>query len=247
MLVYTAPLALGGVPVYASLTPQMNGRPYRIPGSVNPDPRLQRKRPEQLRLVMHLQGICLMRRILKPSMKEFFIADAPRFENQVITSYFCLSSIGVRDRKGGNGGQYLALTLADKTGQFEARMWEDFADVVEQAFVDRPPPRTSRRRRVDRVQQASAQLPSHEGRRRFPIGEIAAVDVRRDPILAAHQGQPSTRVVPDGGDAGLGLAVLTDQCLLCRERFVRCPACKAFLAGGSSCLPWYRTSQAVPS
>lgn len=69
---------------------------------------------------------------LELSMKEFFIADASRFENQVVTSYFCLSSIGVRDRKGGSGGQYLALTLADKTGQFEARMWEDFAEVVEQ-------------------------------------------------------------------------------------------------------------------
>ncbi len=62
-------------------------------------------------------------------MKDFFIADAARFENQAITSYFCLASIGVRERKGGSG-QYLALTLADKTGQFEARMWEEFADVV---------------------------------------------------------------------------------------------------------------------
>jgi 3'-5' exoribonuclease len=62
-------------------------------------------------------------------MKDFFIADAARFENQAITSYFLLSSIGVRERKGGSG-QYLALTLADKTGQFEARMWEEFADVV---------------------------------------------------------------------------------------------------------------------
>ncbi len=62
-------------------------------------------------------------------MKEFFIADAPRFENQAITSYFCLSSIGVRERKGG-GGQYLALVLADRTGQFDARMWEEFADVL---------------------------------------------------------------------------------------------------------------------
>ena len=62
-------------------------------------------------------------------MKEFFIADAARFENQAITSYFCLSSLGVRERKGG-GGQYLALVLADRTGQFEARMWEEFADVL---------------------------------------------------------------------------------------------------------------------
>ncbi len=62
-------------------------------------------------------------------MKEFFIADAPRFENQTITTYFCLSSLGVRERKGG-GGQYLALVLADRTGQFDARMWEEFADVL---------------------------------------------------------------------------------------------------------------------
>jgi 3'-5' exoribonuclease len=62
-------------------------------------------------------------------MKDFYIADAASFENQAITSYFLLASLGVRERKGGSG-QYLALTLADKTGQFEARMWEDFADVV---------------------------------------------------------------------------------------------------------------------
>jgi len=63
-------------------------------------------------------------------MKDFFIADAARFENQSITSYFCLASIAARERKG-TGGQYLALTLADKTGQFEARMWEDFADALQ--------------------------------------------------------------------------------------------------------------------
>lgn len=62
-------------------------------------------------------------------MKEFFIADAARFENQAITSYFCLSSLAVRERKGG-GGQYLALVLADRTGQFDARMWEEFAEVL---------------------------------------------------------------------------------------------------------------------
>jgi 3'-5' exoribonuclease len=63
-------------------------------------------------------------------MKDFYVADASRFENQGITSYFCLASISVRERKGG-GGQYLALSLADKTGAFEARMWEEFADAVE--------------------------------------------------------------------------------------------------------------------
>lgn len=63
-------------------------------------------------------------------MKDFFVADAPRFENQAITTFFCLASISLRDRKSGDG-QYLAVTLTDKTGQLEARMWEEFANVVE--------------------------------------------------------------------------------------------------------------------
>jgi 3'-5' exoribonuclease len=62
-------------------------------------------------------------------MKDFFIADAARFENQPITSFFVIATITARDRK--PSGQYLAITLADKSGQFEARMWEDFADVLQ--------------------------------------------------------------------------------------------------------------------
>jgi 3'-5' exoribonuclease len=62
-------------------------------------------------------------------MKDFYIADAAQHENAVVTSYFLLSQISARDKKGG-GGQYLALTLADKTGTFEARMWEDFAKAL---------------------------------------------------------------------------------------------------------------------
>jgi 3'-5' exoribonuclease len=61
-------------------------------------------------------------------MKDFFVADAVHFENQTITGFFVLTSLQLRDRK--QGGHYLALTLSDKTGSFEARMWEDFADVV---------------------------------------------------------------------------------------------------------------------
>src|ERR1700728_3561986 len=63
-------------------------------------------------------------------MKDFFIADAAQFDTQNITSFFCIATIGVRERKAGSG-QYLAITLADKSGQFEARMWEDFADVLQ--------------------------------------------------------------------------------------------------------------------
>ncbi len=63
-------------------------------------------------------------------MKDFYVADAARFENQVVTTYFCLAQVQVRERKG-SGGQYLALVLGDKTGTFEARMWEEFAEAVE--------------------------------------------------------------------------------------------------------------------
>jgi 3'-5' exoribonuclease len=61
-------------------------------------------------------------------MKDFFIVDAAKFENAVVTSYFVLSSFQVREKK--QGGQFLAMTLTDKTGSFEARMWDDIADAM---------------------------------------------------------------------------------------------------------------------
>jgi 3'-5' exoribonuclease len=61
-------------------------------------------------------------------MKEFYVQDASRFENMVITSYFCLSQLQKRDKK--TGGQYLAMMLSDKTGSFDARMWDDFAEAA---------------------------------------------------------------------------------------------------------------------
>ncbi len=63
------------------------------------------------------------------SMKDFFIEDAAKFDGQSITTYFAVSSLSVREKKGG-GGHYLALTLSDKTGIMEARMWDDFAASV---------------------------------------------------------------------------------------------------------------------
>ena len=61
-------------------------------------------------------------------MKDFFIADAAKLDNELVTSYFALSSLQVREKK--QGGQFLALILADKTGTMEARMWEEFADAL---------------------------------------------------------------------------------------------------------------------
>ena len=62
-------------------------------------------------------------------MKDFYVADAPRFENAVVTSFFALQSMQARERRGG-GGQYLALVLMDRTGSMDARMWEEFAEAL---------------------------------------------------------------------------------------------------------------------
>ena len=61
-------------------------------------------------------------------MKDFYVADAARKENQSVVGYFAVTAKQVRAKK--EGGEYLALTLGDKTGQFDARMWENFADCV---------------------------------------------------------------------------------------------------------------------
>lgn len=70
-----------------------------------------------------------IRRGILVRMKDFFIADAAKFENAVVTTYFALSGLQVREKK--QGGQFLALTLSDRTGSFEARMWDDIAEAVE--------------------------------------------------------------------------------------------------------------------
>jgi 3'-5' exoribonuclease len=62
-------------------------------------------------------------------MKEFFISDCCRHENKVITSSFVVSSKQVKAKK--NGEPYLALTLADRTGQIEAKMWDNVEEFIE--------------------------------------------------------------------------------------------------------------------
>ena len=66
-------------------------------------------------------------------MKEFFICDCSQQENKVITSSFVVASKQVKPKK--NGEPYLALTLGDRTGQIEAKMWdnvEEFLNSFEQ-------------------------------------------------------------------------------------------------------------------
>jgi len=66
-------------------------------------------------------------------MKDFFISDCTQQENKVITSSFVVVSKQVKPKK--TGEPYLALTLGDRTGQLEAKMWdnvEEFIDAFEQ-------------------------------------------------------------------------------------------------------------------
>jgi 3'-5' exoribonuclease len=61
-------------------------------------------------------------------MKEIYVADVAKFENQSVVAFFAVTSKQLRSRK--DGGQYLAVTLGDSTGQIEARMWENFAEAA---------------------------------------------------------------------------------------------------------------------
>jgi 3'-5' exoribonuclease len=67
-----------------------------------------------------------LRQDILNEMKDFFVEHAARFDNELVTSYFVLSSLQVREKK--QGGQFLTLMLTDKTGTMAATMWEDFAE-----------------------------------------------------------------------------------------------------------------------
>jgi 3'-5' exoribonuclease len=61
-------------------------------------------------------------------MKEFFISECSQQENKIITSSFVVASKQVKAKK--NGEPYLALTLADRTGQIEAKMWDNVEEFI---------------------------------------------------------------------------------------------------------------------
>ena len=55
-------------------------------------------------------------------MKEPMVADLGSYENQTIIGFFCVAQKSIRSKK--DGAPYLALTLADSSGQIECRMWD---------------------------------------------------------------------------------------------------------------------------
>src|ERR1700752_5472163 len=62
-------------------------------------------------------------------MKDFYICDCARNENKVITSSFVVVAKQIKPKK--TGDPYLALVLGDRTGQIEAKMWDNVEDALD--------------------------------------------------------------------------------------------------------------------
>jgi 3'-5' exoribonuclease len=62
-------------------------------------------------------------------VKDFYISDCVRQENKIVTATFVVVSKQIKPKK--TGEPYLALTLGDRTGQLEAKMWDNVEDVLE--------------------------------------------------------------------------------------------------------------------
>ncbi|HVJ06986.1 MAG TPA: HD domain-containing protein [Acidisarcina sp.] len=61
-------------------------------------------------------------------MKDVYITDFAAHEDRAITSFFVATQKQVRTKK--DGSPYLALILTDKTGQVEARMWDNVPECI---------------------------------------------------------------------------------------------------------------------
>ena len=67
-------------------------------------------------------------------MKEFFVEQSPAHENQNLTTSFVVANKQIKPKK--NGEPYLALTLADRTGQIDAKMWDGVPETMHQFEQD---------------------------------------------------------------------------------------------------------------
>jgi 3'-5' exoribonuclease len=106
-------------------------------------------------------------------VKDRYVADLQ--PNEAVTAYFLVQSKDVRLKK--SGDPYLSLILSDRTGQLEAKMWDDIGDIVDtferddfvkvqglvQLYRDRPQITIRRMRRIDESEiQIADYLPHTE-------------------------------------------------------------------------------------
>jgi 3'-5' exoribonuclease len=61
-------------------------------------------------------------------MKDFYVRDAAQHENKDIVTSFVVCSKQVKPRR--TGSPYLALTLGDRSGQIEAKMWDNVTEHI---------------------------------------------------------------------------------------------------------------------
>jgi len=62
-------------------------------------------------------------------MKDFYISECGQHENKIITSSFVVVSKQIKPKK--SGEPYLALTLGDRSGHLEAKMWDNVEEVLD--------------------------------------------------------------------------------------------------------------------
>ena len=60
-------------------------------------------------------------------MKSFYIRDLQ--PNQLMTSTFLVQTKDIRQKK--SGEPYLSLLLGDRTGDLDAKMWDNVAEVMD--------------------------------------------------------------------------------------------------------------------
>ena len=103
--------------------------------------------------------------------------------NQVITTSFLVHSKEIRQKKGGE--LYLSLLLADRTGELDAKMWDNVAEVLDafdrddfvkvkgmiQIFHNRPQMTIHKMRRMDESEIDFADY--FPASKRDPGGDVA--------------------------------------------------------------------------
>jgi len=67
-------------------------------------------------------------------MKDFYLSDCPRFENQTFDTYFVIANKQIKSKK--DGAPYLAFTFADRSGQIDAKMWDNVGDAIDSVDQD---------------------------------------------------------------------------------------------------------------
>jgi 3'-5' exoribonuclease len=108
-------------------------------------------------------------------MKNFYVEDAPRFDNQKIVSYFVVAALQVRAKK--TGEPFLQLTLADRTGQIEAKMWDNVENSLWQDGS-----KTKRKFEAGDCVKVGGQVNKFNDRFQIVVGQIRpATDAEKDP------------------------------------------------------------------